>query len=269
MLRHEIRIARMFNFASKFLFLFIDPPTLILILLGCSWMIRKRWSKVSGVTFVASVSLLFLLSCPAISERLLLSLEGQYPGIDVSAVPPAPLIVVLGGSMNLPNESHHASGITNTSDRLLAALRLYRAGKSPQVLVSGGNNPLMVKTLNQSEADAMRDLLKEWGVQDSAILVENASINTHENALFTFKQVSPLGIHHIILVTSAIHMPRAAAAFRKAGFEVTAVPSDFHTGWDKPISVLRWLPASSALLNSSNALHEWLGLFVYRLRGWS
>jgi len=65
-----------------------------------------------------------------------------------------------------------------------------------------------------------------------------------------------------------MHMPRAAGAFRKAGFEVIAVPADVHTGWDQASRWKRWLPSANNLDDSHSALYEWLGIAIYRLRGW-
>jgi uncharacterized SAM-binding protein YcdF (DUF218 family) len=114
----------------------------------------------------------------------------------------------------------------------------------------------------------MRLLLVEWGIPDAAIQVEGGSINTRENALFSHQLLARRGIGRIILVTSAIHMPRAAAAFRKAGFDVVAAPADFQTGWGESSAMFRWIPTAGALGGSSRAIREWLGLSVYRLRGW-
>jgi uncharacterized SAM-binding protein YcdF (DUF218 family) len=115
----------------------------------------------------------------------------------------------------------------------------------------------------------MCDLLREWGIPSTALLTEGESINTRENALASHALLTPRGIRRILLVTSAVHMPRAAAAFRKAGFEVAPAPADFRTGWAKPNQILRWAPTPQSLFNSSAALHEWVGLWVYRLRGWA
>jgi hypothetical protein len=66
-------------------------------------------------------------------------------------------------------------------------------------------------------------LLEEWNVPSTAIQIEGGSINTHENAILSFQMLAPHSIRKILLVTSAMHMPRAAGAFRKAGFEVIAL----------------------------------------------
>ena len=64
-------------------------------------------------------------------------------------------------------------------------------------------------------------------------------------------------------------MPRAIAAFRKAGLEVSPSPTDYRTGWPEPDLPFRLLPDTEALHNSTDALREYIGLFVYRLRGWA
>jgi len=259
----------MYNLASKILSIFLDPLALALLLLVGAWFVRRRRFRVFQSIYVAAVLLLIVLSCPTVSGWLTGSLEDQYPDEGSTAFASAQAIVVLGGAINVPSEIHHAIGITRSSDRLLVALRLYDAGKAPLVVLSGGNNPLMGNARNRSEADEMRDLLEEWGIPHAAILVEGGSINTRENALFSHRLLAPRGIERIILVTSALDMPRAAASFRKVGFDIVAAPADFDNGWTEPSAIFEWMPSAEALEESGRAIHEWLGFWVYRLRGWA
>lgn len=259
----------MYNFASKLFTLFADPVFTVLFLLLCALIVYKKRPKLSRGIYLAAVLFLIFMACPISSNWLVDSLERQYPDRGIEGENGAQAIVVLGGSLKMPSEAHRKSGLTNSSDRLLEALRLYRAGKAPLIAVTGGDNPLLLATRKIHEAEQMRSLLEEWGVPESAIVVEDASVNTHENALFTRRVLAARGIQHIILVTSAIHMPRAAAAFRKVGFDVEAVPADFLSGRPDQAMFFQWFPASGALLNSNNALHEWIGLWAYRLRGWA
>ena len=259
----------MFNLASKVLFLFIDPPALILILLIVAWVAQNRRPRFFSGILAATILLLYLLACPKTSRWLVSTLEDQYRDNGIANVPAAQAIVVLGGSMKMPNGSHLLAEVTNSSDRMLEALRLYRAGKAPMIVPSGGDDPLLPNARNLHEADEMRTILEEWGVPESAILVEDGSINTRENALFSHRLLEQRGIERVILVTSAIHMPRAASTFRRVGFDVVPVPADFLTGWEEQASIFDWFPSSGALANSKEAIHEWLGLWVYRMRGWS
>jgi uncharacterized SAM-binding protein YcdF (DUF218 family) len=168
----------------------------------------------------------------------------------------------------MPSTKHHLTGLVNPTDRLLVAFRLYRAGKAPLVFCSGGNNPIGNQAGKTPEATRMAQLLDEWNIPATAIQIESGSINTRENAIRSYQILAPKGIKRILLVTSAMHMPRAAGTFRKAGFEVIAVPADFRTGWGESNMLEKLLPSANNLIASDAALHEWLGITIYRLRGW-
>jgi len=257
----------MYNFASKFLSVLIDPFNVALLLAVGALLSWKR-RPLALRLLATSMFLLVVFSCPETSLVLMRSLEEQYRDSDLAQIPDAQAIIILGGTIHMPSQQHHASALIESSDRLLLTYRLYRAGKAPLVICSGGNNPLLGEAGEASEARSMSGLLEEWGIPAAAIEVEEASINTRENALFSYRLLSARGIRKIILVTSAMHMPRAAGAFRKAGFEVVPAPADFRTGWGEPNPIFLWLPSAGSLDHSQTALHEWLGLWTYRLRGW-
>ncbi len=143
------------------------------------------------------------------------------------------------------------------ADRVWHAARLYRAGKAPLLLLSGGSSQMDAAS---SEAAAMQLLLTEWGVPASAMLLEPASRNTAENARLSADILRQRGIQSILLVTSAFHMPRAKPLFAAQGLEVHAVAVDQAQAdtaawpwWQ------RWLPAPEALHGSTLAFKEWLG----------
>jgi uncharacterized SAM-binding protein YcdF (DUF218 family) len=256
----------MYNFASKLLAPLFDPLTLAMVLAACALLAWKR-RRLSFRLLIAAVSLLLVFTCGVVADALVGSLENQYhdSGLDV---PPAQAIVVLGGTIHMPSGAHHLTGLLDPSDRLLVAFRLYRSGKAPLIFCSGGNNPIGGQPGQIPEATWMARLLEEWDMPTAAIQIESGSINTHENAIRTYQMLSSRSIHRILLVTSAMHMPRAAGAFRKAGFEVIAVAADFRTGWGEPNVLVGWLPNADNLRKSDAALHEWLGIAIYRLRGW-
>jgi uncharacterized SAM-binding protein YcdF (DUF218 family) len=256
----------MYNLVSKLLAPLIDPFTLALLLAICALLAWTR-RRLALRFLIASVVLLLTFSSPIVARALMHSLEDQYrdTGLDVA---PAQAIVVLGGAIHMPSDTHRLTGLIEPSDRLLGAFRLYRAGKAPLVFCSGGNNPFGGDTGKTPEATWMARLLEEWTIPTTAIQIETGSINTHENAIRSYESLAPHGIRRIILVTSAEHMRRAAGAFRKAGFDVIAAPADFHTGWGEAHGLENWLPSANNLVKSDAALHEWLAIVVYRLRGW-
>jgi uncharacterized SAM-binding protein YcdF (DUF218 family) len=257
-----------FVYLSRLSRVLFEPYFLALFLLAASLVLR-RFRRVNFFFILSAFLLLLVPGSPIISDPLVASLENQYPDSSIFAIPPAEAIVVLGGSVQLASGQHPASHILSSSDRLLVALRLYHAGKAPLILCSGGNGkiPIFAKSDGPPEARVMGDILQEWGLPPSALLTEEESSNTHENATKSYDLLSARHIRRIILVTSAIHMPRAAAAFRKAGFEVVPAPADFQAGWGEDDT--SWFPNAGALVGTEFALREWFGLWIYRQRGWA
>ena len=101
--------------------------------------------------------------------------------------------------------------------------------------------------------------------------------NTAEEAIALRGIARDRGWHSLLLVTSATHLPRATATFRRlSGLTIVPVACDFqlpsrtNSGSATPSSLaMDLLPSAGSLHASSQALKEWLGLLVYRLRGWS
>ena len=134
------------------------------------------------------------------------------------------------------------------------------------IMVTGGN--VFPQEGFHAEATYTKAILASWGVPDDAILTESKSRNTRQNALYSHQILSAQGVDRILLVTGAFHMPRAAAVFRHVGFEVIPSPSSFSvTDYRRP-KLLDWWPSLGNLGQAKAVIHERLGLFVYRLRGW-
>ncbi|MDQ6699338.1 MAG: YdcF family protein, partial [Acidobacteriota bacterium] len=207
-------------------------------------------------------------SSKIVSEALLRSLESQTPVRTIADMPVEQAIVVLGGYLHPPAGNNPTADLADASDRLVHGMRLFRAGKAPVILLTGGNIPFL-GAVRMTEAAAARDLLREWGVPAESILLEERSRNTEENARYSYRILNAKGIRHILLVTSAFHMPRSLAVFRKAGFNSIPAPTDFRSGWGEPDLLFQLLPDSDNLSLSTTALKEWLGLGLYRLRGWT
>jgi uncharacterized SAM-binding protein YcdF (DUF218 family) len=131
------------------------------------------------------------------------------------------------------------------------------------VVLSGGTGAMGEST---SEAEAMAQLLLEWQLPRGALLLEERSLNTAQNAQMSQALLERRGIRRVLLVTSALHMPRALLHFEAAGLEVIPAATDHegratdHWPWWQ-----RWLPSTDALDGSARALKEWLGLHLARL----
>lgn len=257
----------MFLYLSKLLPLLVYPPGLTIVLLLVAAALRKRLPRSAAALFSFAVFSLYAFSIGSVADALHRPLESTWPAVNVSDLKNADAIVVLGGYLHSPGAHRPAAELNEAGDRLRAAAHLFRAGKAPWILLTGGNQPMLGDTA-VPEAQAARGILQEWGVPLEAILVEDRSRNTRENGLFSAPVLQSKGARRLILVTSASHMPRAVAVFRRLGLQVIPFPTDYRSGWEKP-NLLKWIPDADALLRSKIALNEWIGMLTYRVRGWA
>jgi uncharacterized SAM-binding protein YcdF (DUF218 family) len=176
--------------------------------------------------------------------------------------------IVLGGFCNFDISGDGRLHFNEASNRLTDALDLYKKGLVRKLLISGGDGKLMGgKTL---EALKVAPFLLSMGVREADILLESNSRNTHENALFSKQLIDSQNIKatKILLITSASHMPRSMACFRKVGLQVTPFPAHF-VGEKPNWGLGYWLkPNSRAFINWESIIKEWIGYGAYWLKGY-
>ena len=237
---------------------FLLPPLSLLLIgaLGLA-LLRKRPGLGKGL-LALSLGLLTVLSLPAVSGRLLGSLE-EGALLPPDHRPPAQAIVVLGGGRYLDSPEYGADTVGWAAlERLRYAAVLQRQTGLP-ILVTGGKPD----GGELPEGDIMRRVLEqEFGVP--VRWVEDRSNNTWENAYFSREVLKGSGVQTIYLVTHAWHMPRAKRVFEAAGFRVIPAGVTFHRAG--ALSPLDFLPDASALEGSSHYIHEIIGLVWYRLK---
>ncbi|MBF0309880.1 MAG: YdcF family protein [Magnetococcales bacterium] len=254
-------------FLSKLLPLLFAPLG-IALLLGL-WallaLIHAQYRR-SALGFGLVWLALWLMATPAVNQWLRQPLEWRHLPVAVEESPSAQAIVVLGGAVSGQEFPRKSLDLSAQADRLFHAARLFKAGKAPVVVATGGFLPW--DNFRRPEAEAMALVLRELGVPGEAILLENRSANTWENARRTKALLDPLGLNRILLVTSALHMERASRTFRHLGFEVIVSTTDVETVSRKTAWPFRFLPDATVLASSTSALKEMAGLLYYRARGW-
>jgi uncharacterized SAM-binding protein YcdF (DUF218 family) len=186
------------------------------------------------------------------------------------------VIVVLGGATREGLAPRPTNEVTEAGDRLIYAMRLWKESAAPQILVTGGRVEVL-GPYGLSEAAVMAELLETMGVPRSAILLEEQSRNTRENAVNTQSILNAQGLERVLLVTSALHMPRSTAIFAKLGIDVIPAPTDylvteadyeFYLRPDLSIQLFNLVPSADDLWLTTLALREWIGIAIYRMRGW-
>lgn len=262
----------MFLFLSKLLPLFLYPLGLTSLFLLVGLIIAWKRPALALVPMGMSLLIILVASNAWVSSLLMQSLEWQQ--ISSEELPEAEAIILLGGSTRVPTPPRNTVEITESGDRVLYAAHLYKEGKAPLIIATGGRITWLQNA--PPEADSMKNLLIEIGVPESAIIEETQALNTYENALYTKKILEQRGIKQSLLVTSASHMPRSLRVFQKQGIDVIPAPTDFlvtQLDWEQlqmspQATLLNLLPSAENLKQTTQALKEYLGLIVYWLKGW-
>lgn len=245
--------------------LFLYPPSLGLLLLVIA-VIFALWSykRTAVVLSTLGLSWILLWSLPVTSLYFGGKLETRYAYTEAARAPRADVIVVLGGNTqaNRANWFEPYNRATAT-DRIDRAAALYFAGRAPKILLSGGALEGKV-----SEARVMAKILRQRGVPESALILENDSRFTYENAQFSDRMMQHAQLKRALLVTSALHMPRALATFIKRGIDALPAPSAPQITLPEDELLNPWVPHIRSLEASRTIIKEYLGLFGYWIRDW-
>jgi len=250
--------------AAQLLSFLTQPLAWVLTLLTLGLLLQHRWRRTGTTLLWSALAVLLLQGWEPLPEALLRRLETQYPAppqIDLSRYAG---VVVLGGATEASYvwEGHEQPALNEAAERLTAALPLLQRAPQLKLLLSGGDGELLSKGL--TEAERMRRFYASVGVPAQRLLLESAARTTYENAVLSAALPGVDKTQPWLLLTSAWHMPRSMAAFEKAGWNVTPWPTDYRTGLATP-----WTHYSLAggADKWRTALHELLGLWVYRLTG--
>jgi uncharacterized SAM-binding protein YcdF (DUF218 family) len=240
----------------KFLPTLLMPFSLSLLLIAVGLLRRRR------VLSLAGLLLLFLASLPAVSDSLGLLLENQYPRLQPAQCPTADVVVALSGfagaNQRFPGEIRWYYSV----GRFEGAVRLFRMQKAPILLFTDSQAP--PEDRHNPMAELVRQAAIDHGIPASAIRFTRPVTTTADEAEAVRDYLRQNGGRRVILVTSALHMSRAALLFQRAAIDFVPFPVDYQSdGWEWRWE--RFVPSPTALGQTEQALHEIYGSILYRI----
>ena len=235
------------------------PPLNLLMLCAFGILARRRWPRAGTAIALLSLALLAILSTAAGARLLVRPLEAMAPALTAPQAASAQAIVVLGGGRRRDAPEYDGQDVPRATvlARLRYAVRLHRQTGLP-MLVTGGSPEVEA----EAEAELMARVLRD-DFKAPARWVEGNSDNTAQNARYSAAILLQAGVNHILLVTDALHMPRAERVFAQAGLVVTAAPTSYLGQGE--LTAADFIPGGGALRDSHYAMHEWIGLLWYRM----
>lgn len=259
-------------FLSKFLPLFLYPAGLITLLILLTLLFWKK-RRLSLTFLIIALVVLLVAGNKYTATAFARTLEWRYPPLAEGTN--ADVIVVLGGGTEPDVSPRSMVEVNAAADRVLYGFKLYQQQAAPLLLLSGGD----IDFINDSPstpADDMATLMEMLGIPREDMIVQNASLNTQQDAEFSCKIIKDRGYSRVILVTSAFHMPRSVALFEAQGCPVLPAPVDFSITEDSWQSlthpnpaefILDLLPSYSHISTVTKTLKEYFGMWYYQLAG--
>ncbi|WP_020600235.1 YdcF family protein [Spirosoma panaciterrae] len=269
----------MFYFFSKTISFVLTPAGWLVLVLVWAFFTKKSYirRRLVGV----ALGLFWVFGNPFLTNEL--ALWWEYP---IQKVPAAPTdstkrvaVVLTGGMINGRKEIPDAKTdpahtlqfmLWREADRAAQALFLYKVGAVQKILISGGVAaiPFRSASLNDEGQMTARFLII-GGVRPDDIILENKSRNTHENAVFTAQMLHQrFRQNQCVLITSAWHMRRAIACFRKEGVRVTPFPTCFLSN-QRSFAPGDWLlPHEEEFFNAYYLVRELVGYVSYWVAGY-
>lgn len=242
------------------------PFCSLLLIVGLTLLWSGRRQRAGKLLVSVGALLLIFLSYGVSTKLLLLPLERQYPPIlsatslNAGDAQPVKWIVVLGGGGSYSSQLPSPGRLSSASlARLIEGIRLQRQIPGSKLVLSEGNifgsGPV---------AEAMAKLAEDLGVKKEDMILETESHDTEGQASLILPIVA---IDRFLLITSASHMPRSIALFRKAGMNPIPAPTDFESIRAENWRPAAFYPSAGGLRKAELAVHEYLGLAWSKIRG--
>ncbi len=251
----------MFFYLSKILNFLMMPWVWVFLLMVSALVFRKK----RKLLLIGSLSVFYFFGNRFIADEVYRLYEPEKKNI-YAVKNQYEAGVVLGNGLTFDPET----GLINfneSSDRLFAAIQLYKLGKIKKILFTGGSG--FITRQDEKEARLVKQYLLDIGIPEKDILIEDQSKNTYENAKFTAELLNAKKINTpVLLITSASHMKRAQLCFQKQQIPVETFPVDFQHGKRIFYFDHLFIPDPKALKLWYQIIHEWFGLVVYKIMGY-
>lgn len=230
------------------------------------WLCIRKKRQLALVPTLAFVVITVIGNTP-LTARMLAALERPYARKDWGALPVCDAVVMLGGTHRPSRMDVFGFDLAAVGDRVITAAELVRQHKAPVLVLSSGGMLEGGKMIPGSLL--LERWLKAWGVPQAPILHLGACNDTRDEAARTMALMRERKWKRILLVTSANHLRRSEGVFRKAGVDVVCVGCDFEgIGALESENQYFLTPQIEPFSRLNQVVHEWIGWYYYRLRGW-
>lgn len=254
----------MFFIFSKILSFIIAPYTWIFI--GLLFLLKKLWNTPFKKIVLFFIAFVYIVSNSFLVDELVRAWEYEDDDIYLKETK-YDLAIVLGGFSRV-DERLQKIDFNYSGDRLFQTLEMFHKKRVEKIMITGGSGSILHP--EHVEALYAKKYLLNINIPDSCIVIETKSKNTFENAINSKHILDSLKFNgSVLLVTSSFHMKRSLAVFKKAGYtNVTPFVTNKITGLRKYEFDYCFIPNIEAVNSLNIILHEIVGYYIYKLKGY-
>ncbi|MEA3545131.1 MAG: ElyC/SanA/YdcF family protein [Thermodesulfobacteriota bacterium] len=234
------------------------PITLLLLIWAALLLLRRKTRWLGMIVVVLATALLFVGSYAPLSNQFISRFEAQIPSYQQRQTPVDYIAVLGSGHLSNKNQPITSELKPTAIVRLTEGIRIYRLNPGSKLIFTG------FKGVNEdpvSYPEKLRELALALGVPTADILVFNGPRDTMEEAELIAARFSNTSL---VLVTTALHMPRALNLFHRTGLDPVPAPTEHQS---KPFKSWWVFPTGKTLAHSEYWAHEQLGLLWINLTG--
>lgn len=237
---------------------------LLLLLQFLYLLARRQW--LFSLLPAALAGFVWLVGATQIPYNLLATLELPHARASLDDVPEGDAVVMLGGAHERSRYDAFGVGVNAAFDRPLMALELMRRKRAPVLVLGGGG--FLEAGKPTPDAVLLERWFAAWQIPAAPVINLGINDNTHDEAIKLKALAREKKWTRILLVTSANHMKRALATFRAAEVELVPVACDFESLGLAGGKARGFVPTYEGFRVLDMYLHETIGWYVYRVRGW-
>jgi uncharacterized SAM-binding protein YcdF (DUF218 family) len=195
----------------------------------------------------------------------------EVPPISIAKTEQFEAIIVPSGFVsNFMLNGVVRANFNDGNDRMCQAIDLYKSGIAKKIIYTGGADTVFGGFVPESKLG--KEFMVKCGIPDSCIIIETLSMNTHQNAKYTASMLENLDKNwkqkRFVLVTAGFHMPRAKLCFEKQGFNVVPYSADIKSLRSRNTILNTIIPSYGGFQLWTYLMKEWIGLVVYKVKGY-
>ena len=225
------------------------------------WRKKKRTGR---LLLLAAGCWFLVISTRPVPLMMVTNLEKKFPQLQDSVIKglldPCDIIVLGGGHSDDVTLSPNNQLSPVALGRLVEAIRIHNLAAGSRIILSGygGRSKL-------PQAEVLYRTALMLGADSSALVMSPRPGNTRSEAEEYVRNFG--GGQKLILVTSAIHMPRSVLLFREVGIDPVPAPTNFIEKKGSVKNPWRWTPGGGKVSMMEQAVHEYIGMLWYKLGG--